>query len=79
MKRRLSSLTQTLPIQHVACDKEMAGLEWKNKETYTLITVWGEDRVQITINGCKQNKPDYIKIAVENGLLEKDRDQCLEP
>ena len=47
----------------------MAGAEWKNEETHVLLTVWGEDRIQHAINGCKRNKLVYVKIAAEMAEL----------
>ena len=56
----------------------MAGVEWKNEEIRVLLTVWGEDRIQHTIKGCKRNKLVYVKIAAEMAELgwERTWEQC---
>ena len=49
------SITDT--NKHTTCNVlGMALEELKSKETRALLTVWGKDRIQPAINGCKQRK-----------------------
>ena len=56
----------------------MASGNWSDEETFKLIELWGDDRIQIQLEGCKRNKEVYKKIAggmVEAGH-EKTAEQC---
>ena len=58
----------------------MASGNWSNEETFKLIELWGDDRIQAQLEGCKRNKNVYKKIAgrmVEAGH-EKTAEQCRE-
>ena len=58
----------------------MASGNWSNEETFKLIELWGDDRIQTELEGCKRNKDVYKKLAggmVEAGH-EKTAEQCRE-
>ena len=58
----------------------MASGNWSDEETFKLIELWGDDRIQAQLEGCKRNKEVYKKIArgmVEAGH-EKTAEQCRE-
>ena len=37
-------------------------LYWSDDETFKLIELWGEDRIQAQLEGCKRNKEVYSAI-----------------
>ena len=36
---------------------------WSDDETFKLIELWGEDRIQAQLEGCKRNKEVYSAIS----------------
>ena len=53
---------------------------WTDEETLKLIELWGDDRIQAQLEGCKRNKEVYERIAREmaEAGLEKTAEQCRE-
>lgn len=41
----------------------MATNTWSEAETYKLIELWGNDKIQSQLEGCKQNKTVYERVA----------------
>ena len=38
-------------------------MAWTEQETLLLIDLWGEESVQVQIEGCARNKEVYAKLA----------------
>lgn len=58
----------------------MAGTAWTDEETTKLIEIWGEEEIQVQLEGCKRNIHIYQKIAKELGDVGYERTavQCRE-
>ena len=41
----------------------MERMDWSDKKTLTLIEIWGEDNVQVQLEGCKRNKKVFEDIS----------------
>ena len=54
---------------------------WTDEEIMKLVEIWGEDAIQVQLEGCKHNKEVYTKISKEmkeaghNRSLEQCRDK----
>ena len=44
---------------------KMAGAVWTDEETTKLIEIWGEEEIQVQLEGCKRNIHVYERIARE--------------
>ena len=53
---------------------------WTDEETFKLVEIWGDDRIQAQLEGCKRNKEVYERIAREMAVAgyEKTAEQCRE-
>lgn len=40
-------------------------MAWTDEEAIKLISLWGEDEIQVQLDGCKRNKSVFEKIARE--------------
>ena len=51
---------------------------WTDEETFKLIELWGEDTIQVQLEGCKRNKDVYLNISkqMNEAGYEKTADQC---
>ena len=43
----------------------MSAAGWSDEETLQLIELWGDDRVQAELEGCKCNKQVYERVSRE--------------
>ena len=72
------------PLAHVHWGGSKGGyamsFTWTEEETLKLIELWGEDSVQVQINGCKRNAQILEKIVEEmqEEGYEKSSIQCRE-
>ena len=39
---------------------------WSNEEVFKLLDIWGKDRIQEQLEGCKRNDAQYTKILHYN-------------
>ena len=51
---------------------------WSDQETRTLLEIWGEDNVQLTLRGCLKNRHvfDYISEKMGDGGYIRSSEQC---
>ena len=51
---------------------------WCDKETFKLIELWGEDKIQAQLEGCKRNKEVFAGISrkMEEAGYQKSATQC---
>ncbi|XP_029318417.1 uncharacterized protein LOC115028663 [Cottoperca gobio] len=51
---------------------------WSDQETRTLLEIWGEDNVQLTLRGCLKNRHvfDYVSEKMGDGGFIRTSEQC---
>ena len=51
---------------------------WTEAETYKLIKIWGDEKIQSQLKGCKRNKTVYQRIAcsLSEAGFQKSAEQC---
>ncbi|KAK9525675.1 hypothetical protein VZT92_016360 [Zoarces viviparus] len=67
---------QPLP-SHLLADQSRK-MPWSDQETRTLLEVWGEDNVQLTLKGCLKNRHvfEYISEKMSDGGFIRTSEQC---
>lgn len=62
------------PLQADLCRKT----PWSEQETRTLLEIWGEDSVQLTLKGSQKNRHvfDYISEKMNSQGYIRTTDQC---
>ena len=67
----LSALAESqIRVSHVAA---LLMATWTDEETYKLIELWGEDKIQAELEGCKRNAHIFEKITREMAGASFDR------
>lgn len=53
-------------------------MPWSDQETRTLLEIWGEDGVQLTLKGCLKNRHvfDYISEKMNDRGFIRTSEQC---
>nr|XP_033470495.1 uncharacterized protein zgc:113263 isoform X3 [Epinephelus lanceolatus] len=53
-------------------------MPWSDQETRTLLEIWGEDNVQLTLRGCLKNRHvfEYISEKMSDGGFIRTSEQC---
>ncbi|XP_068163009.1 uncharacterized protein zgc:113263 isoform X2 [Antennarius striatus] len=53
-------------------------MPWSDQETRTLLEIWGEDTVQLTLRGCLKNRHvfEYISEKMSSGGFRRTTEQC---
>ncbi|XP_075967913.1 uncharacterized protein LOC142971160 isoform X3 [Anarhichas minor] len=62
---------------HLLADQSRK-MPWSDQETRTLLEVWGEDNVQLTLKGCLKNRHvfEYISEKMSDGGFIRTSEQC---